>query len=398
MRAASRWPRARTGSSGPSPYPTPSSGGPTPWATSRSTTCTSRCGPRRDRQRRAPLAARAAHRRAPRLDRHGERRAPVPQGHERRPDPHGAGRGRARRDRRGHHAGPRRRARPRAGARPHQPARALRRRRRGRHAALAGPPLQWGYSRTVRQEARRQAREAVDLLAHHPSLFMWCGHNEPMAVDIEPATLADRRSRRRLACGWPRPRPCPAGTGRCSTGPSRRCSSVTTAPGRCWPTRACSPTCRSSTAPIRTSTSGGSSARSATCPGSWPDGHGWPASSASSGASPCPTTTASSARRWPDLDWDRLAEHHTLQKPMFDRHVPPAEFATYEDWKDATREYQARVVRYHVETLRRLKYHPPAASPSSAWPTAPRRSAARCSTTSGRRSPPSPRSATRAGP
>ncbi len=93
-------------------------------------------------------------------------------------------------------------------------------------------PLQWGYSRTVRQEARRQAREAVDLLAHHPSLFVWCGHNEPMALDIEPATLADRRARRRLMVRMVRPRPCRPGTARCSTGPSRPCSSATTAPGR----------------------------------------------------------------------------------------------------------------------------------------------------------------------
>jgi beta-mannosidase len=62
--------------------------------------------------------------------------------------------------------------------------------------------------------------------------------------------------------------------------------------------------------------------------------------------------------RWPDLDWPRLAEHHALQKAMFDRHVPPAEFDSYDEWKDATRQYQARVVRYHVETLRRLKYRP----------------------------------------
>ncbi len=45
-------------------------------------------------------------------------------------------------------------------------------------------PLQWGYARSVRAQARRQAREAVDLLAHHPSVVMWCGHNEPLAIDM----------------------------------------------------------------------------------------------------------------------------------------------------------------------------------------------------------------------
>ncbi len=59
-------------------------------------------------------------------------------------------------------------------------------------------PLQRGYSRGVRGQARRQAREAVDLLAHHPSVFVWCGHNEPMAVGAVQAlptwnrTLLDR--------------------------------------------------------------------------------------------------------------------------------------------------------------------------------------------------------------
>src|SRR5437660_239571 len=47
-------------------------------------------------------------------------------------------------------------------------------------------PLQWGYARVVRREAARQAREAVDLLGHHPSIAVWCGHNEPFALALEP--------------------------------------------------------------------------------------------------------------------------------------------------------------------------------------------------------------------
>src|SRR6516165_4956978 len=39
-------------------------------------------------------------------------------------------------------------------------------------------PLQWGYS-GLRRQAARQATQAVDLLGHHPSIAMWCGHNEP---------------------------------------------------------------------------------------------------------------------------------------------------------------------------------------------------------------------------
>src|SRR5205807_1378292 len=47
-------------------------------------------------------------------------------------------------------------------------------------------PLQWGYARTVRREAARQAREAVDLLGHHACIAVWCGHNEPFALALEP--------------------------------------------------------------------------------------------------------------------------------------------------------------------------------------------------------------------
>ena len=42
-------------------------------------------------------------------------------------------------------------------------------------------PLQWGYGRSVRREAVRQAREAVDALGHHPSIVQWCAHDEPVA-------------------------------------------------------------------------------------------------------------------------------------------------------------------------------------------------------------------------
>ena len=41
-------------------------------------------------------------------------------------------------------------------------------------------PLQWGYSRSVRRQAVRQAEELVNVLGHHPSIVLWCGHNEPL--------------------------------------------------------------------------------------------------------------------------------------------------------------------------------------------------------------------------
>ncbi|MDQ6839006.1 MAG: hypothetical protein M3137_11915, partial [Actinomycetota bacterium] len=62
--------------------------------------------------------------------------------------------------------------------------------------------------------------------------------------------------------------------------------------------------------------------------------------------------------RWPDLDWDGLARSCGLRKEIFVRHAHPAASPTFEAWRSATQEHQARVVRQHVEALRRLKYRP----------------------------------------
>jgi beta-mannosidase len=64
------------------------------------------------------------------------------------------------------------------------------------------------------------------------------------------------------------------------------------------------------------------------------------------------------AAEWPDLDWEMLGERHCMQKVFFDRYTPPAAFEHFDAWAQATRDYQAMVVRFHIETLRRLKYRP----------------------------------------
>ncbi len=59
-------------------------------------------------------------------------------------------------------------------------------------------PLQWGYAFGIRKSAVRQARAMVDVLGHHPSVVLWCAHNEPLAVDIEPGRPLTTRARLRL--------------------------------------------------------------------------------------------------------------------------------------------------------------------------------------------------------
>jgi beta-mannosidase len=48
----------------------------------------------------------------------------------------------------------------------------------------------------------------------------------------------------------------------------------------------------------------------------------------------------------------------SLQPALFDRHVPPADHATFDEWRAATQAYQALVIRRHIEALRRIKYRP----------------------------------------
>ena len=47
----------------------------------------------------------------------------------------------------------------------------------------------------------------------------------------------------------------------------------------------------------------------------------------------------------------------TAAEARFDQHVPPADFATFDEWRgDAA--YQALVIERHIEALRRIKYRP----------------------------------------
>lgn len=213
-------------------------------------------------------------------------------------------------------------------------------------------PLQWGYAR-VRRQATRQARHAVTLLGHHPSIAVWCGHNEPVAVDVAPGGAPDRRT-----------------------------AAVFVA-GQLLPTRNKTTLDRS----IKRALEKADGSRPVVAhsgilphPANGTDSHlyfGWyhgnerdlPRAMArlpvlarfvgEFGAQAVPSSAAfAQPQRWPDLDWEHLAAHHGLQKAILDRQVPSAGLATFDEWRDATQAYQATVIRYHVETLRRLKYRP----------------------------------------
>ncbi|HYV58438.1 MAG TPA: hypothetical protein VFA62_00050 [Acidimicrobiia bacterium] len=215
-------------------------------------------------------------------------------------------------------------------------------------------PLQWGYARGVRKPAVRQARAMVDVLGHHPSIVLWCAHNEPLAVDLAPGEPLPTRAKMRLGGSMLLP----------TWNKNVLDRSITRALHRADPSRAVDP-------------------HSGVLPGLGGPGtdthfyFGWyhgalhglaPALRAvprlarfvtEFGAQAVPDTAAfMDPERWPDLDWDRLFAHHACQKRIFDRYVPPAEHMTFDEWRCATQAYQAALVQLQVEDLRRVKYAP----------------------------------------
>jgi len=226
-------------------------------------------------------------------------------------------------------------------------------------------PLQWGYAPGVRRPAVRQAREAVDLLGHHPSIAVWCGHNEPMAIDPDAAADGDPGAIRRTAFRMVRAQQLPSWNKTVLDGSIKRAlekadvtrpvvahSGVAPHPpqldgtdshlyfGWYWgDERDLSGFARTLPRMVRFVSEFGAQAVPA-------------ADASGDGAAFC------EPERWPNLDWQRLAERHNLQKARFDRYVPPAAFASFDDWRDGTQRYQAELIRRQIEVLRRLKYRP----------------------------------------
>jgi len=235
-------------------------------------------------------------------------------------------------------------------------------------------PLQWGYA-GVRRQAVRQAQEAVDLLGHHPSLAIWCGHNEPLAIDVDPERFAEE----------PTPR-------------AARRTLARVAAGQVLPTWNKTALDRSVRRALeKADRSRPVVAHSGVLPHpAWgTDTHlyfGWyhgderdlPAVLArlpvlarfvsEFGAQAVPTTADfCEPERWPDLDWPWLARAHALQKRNFDRYVPPA--AHPASSPGATRRRRTRPTSCATRSRRCAcsSTGPLAGSASSAWPTASRR-------------------------
>jgi beta-mannosidase len=220
-------------------------------------------------------------------------------------------------------------------------------------------PLQWGYARGIRKQAARQAREAVDLLGHHPSVAIWCAHNEPMALDVDPSLLADPGRAARAAAGALALQQLP------TWNKSVLDRSVKRAIERADGSRPV--IAHSGVLPHLPKLDGTDS--HLYFGWYWGDERDFPGFCARMprlarfvtefGAQAVPESADfCEPDRWPDLDWKRLGDRHCLQRSLFDRYVPPSAYETFDSWRAATQAYQATVVKHHVETLRRLKYRP----------------------------------------
>jgi beta-mannosidase len=201
-------------------------------------------------------------------------------------------------------------------------------------------PLRGRYARTARSQAIRQAREMVDALGQHPSIVLWCGHDEPY----------DRAAWRALP-SWNK---------------DVLDRSVSRALRRADPTR---PVDLHSGVPPGPLSAGTDS----NLVGGWHDGlldglagtaRAVPRLVRFVGAFGAPSVPEGAVpdrpARWPDDDWVREVSRGPYGDDRLAEMVPPAASATYEQWAEATRQYQAALVQLAIEDLRRVKDRPAA--------------------------------------
>ena len=217
-------------------------------------------------------------------------------------------------------------------------------------------PLQWGYARQIRREAVRQAEEAVNLLGHHPSIMTWCAHNEPFTFNVTPGESFDIK---KMAV------PFLAGHQLPSWNKSVLDRWVKRSFEKADVTR---PVIAHSGVLPHLPTLDGTDSHLYF---GWYHGHerdlpGFAAKLprlmrfvSEFGAQAIPESAEFiDASEWPVLDWKNLENKFGMQRGNFENHCPASAFDSFDDWRVATQTYQADVIRYHIETLRRLKYRP----------------------------------------
>jgi len=216
-------------------------------------------------------------------------------------------------------------------------------------------PLSGRANRNLVARARRDAGHMVTQLAHHPSVVIWCGHDDPTGTTRRPD---QKKSTFRTV--WSAVR---------QEAPSWNKSvldrAISSSIERLDPSRPIIPHS-----------------------GAWPsppvldgtDTHlwfGWATGTGRDladfartvprmvrwvgafGAQSFPANAPFVDRAlWPDLQWSNLQGKHGLDRRAMAEFIPTAPFDEYEAWARATQEYQATLLRRQIEFLRSLKYTP----------------------------------------
>jgi len=218
-------------------------------------------------------------------------------------------------------------------------------------------PLERTHARSVRARAVTQAESAVDQLGHHPSIILWSAHNEPADTSAVPTT--DWRTRLRDVAAQQLP----------TWNKSVLDRWVKRAFERSDPSR---PTIAHSGVPPHLPQLDGTDSHL------W---YGWRQGEARDlerlarrlprsvrfvsefGTDSVPTNAPFIDaqlvhRRWPDLDWKALAERYGYRRELIESQFPPADFDSFDEWRNTLQLYQSYVLRVQIEALRRLKYRP----------------------------------------
>ncbi len=220
-------------------------------------------------------------------------------------------------------------------------------------------PLIRGYAHSVRQTAVQHAREAVDLLGHHPSIALWCGHDEPLPAAAGLEALSERRGRFRAMVKGATAQTLPTWN---RTVLDR---AVTRALRSADPSRSVVP--HSGVLPHPPSFDGtdshlwngwlhGEVDDLSLLLATWPRLGRWV--TGLSAQSPPTDASFIDGSEWPVLDTETLSTHHGFQDAVFKRRLPCAAFPDLSAWVQAAQNHQAHLIRAQIDTLRRLKYRP----------------------------------------
>lgn len=212
-------------------------------------------------------------------------------------------------------------------------------------------PLYRGQHRSVRRTAVRTAEATVDRLGAHPSIALWCGHDEPdhVSENGRPAGLGRRlaahqlpnwnrsvldRSVKRALTGADPSRPVIGSSGTWPHPPSLAGTDTHLALG--WSTGDVDDLARL----------GRTIPRAVRFVQITPS------------PSPDPSHAQAPTTRWPPTSVAGLIGDSPIDPDLLAERLPPDAFDSSAAWHRAAHNHQALLIREQVETLRRLAYRP----------------------------------------